>query len=343
MPTSPPPPLPAFGPPDDGPDRPPLPPDGLLEALFLGGHRKYTRAEVAELAGVPQEQTLRLWRALGFPAVDDEAAVFTDSDVEAARLGHDLVESGLIDRTADTAVTRALGHHLSRLAEWQVHVVWNWLARQPGPEIDERQATRVAEAVLPAIERLQTYVWRRHLAAYAGRALAAGEEPESRSQVIGFADMVGYTTLTRRIDETELSMVLERFEELAGDAISEHHGRVVKMIGDEVLFVADSPAAGAELALTLAERAAADPRLPELRIGLAHGRVLHRLGDVYGPVVNVAARLTALARPTAILADGALAAEIGSLDGYRLRALRPVAVRGYPRLRPYVLRRAGTA
>jgi adenylate cyclase len=113
------------------------------------------------------------------------------------------------------------------------------------------------------------------------------------------------------------------------------------MIGDEVLFVADSPADGAEIALTLAERAGADPRLPELRIGLAYGRVLHRLGDVYGPVVNIAARLTALARPTTILADGALAGQIRPLAGYRLRSLRPVSVRGYARLKPYVVRRTG--
>lgn len=335
---------------DEGFDRPPLDgegPDDLpfgdetLEEVLLGGERKYTRAEVAAKAGVPQDRTHRMWRALGFVAAGDDEVVFTDADVEAARAGYDLVESGLIDGELDAAVTRALGHHLSRLAEWQVHVVWDAFLQHSGTPVDERTAARVAAAVLPAVEALQNYVWRRHLAAYAGRRLAAAPGPEALAQVIGFVDMVGYTRLTRRVDERGLVAVLERFEALAADAISERHGRIVKMIGDEVLFVVDTPADAAEIALALGERAEADDGIPELRTGLAHGRVLSRMGDVYGEVVNIAARLTEVARPGTILVDEHLAARIrDETAGYALRSLRPVSVRGYSRLRPFVLHRS---
>ena len=312
-----------------------------LERILLGGRRKYTRLEVAEKAGVPEERSRRLWRALGFATVGDDEVVFTDADVEAMRTADQLVASGLIDPSIETSVTRALGQHLSRLAEWQVHMLWELITEQPEIGRSERQIGRLVDRLLPELERVQNFVWRRHLAAYAGRAFASPEEDlEARTQVVGFVDMVGYTRLTRQIDEDELSRVLDSFEALAGEVIAEHHGRVVKMIGDEVLFVADSAADGAEIALALTERTTADENLPAVRAGMASGRILSRFGDVYGSVVNLAARLTSVARPGTILIDKELATELTGNPAYELRVRRPVTVRGYNRLRPAALRRA---
>lgn len=311
-----------------------------IDEVLLGGSRRYTRLDVAARAGVPPEQTHRLWRALGFAGATDTDVVFTDADVEAAKLGHELVESGLIDRMTDTAMTRALGHHLSRLAEWQVQVVFSWLGQQPEVTRDERQLEKFIEMAVPMMEQLQNYVWRRHLAAYAGRALAASEEElESRDQGVGFVDMVGYTRMTRRIDQDRLGTVLDRFEEAAGGVIAERRGHVVKMIGDEVLFVADTPEDAADIALALTELVEQDEEIPEVRTGLAYGQILSRFGDVYGAVVNLAARLTSVARPGTILIDQGLADALDDNPDYKLRYRRPVSVRGYKRLRPVVLRR----
>ncbi|WP_103351319.1 adenylate/guanylate cyclase domain-containing protein [Amycolatopsis sp. CA-128772] len=315
-----------------------------LERVLLGGRRKYTRLEVAEKAGVPDERSRRLWRALGFATVRDDEVVFTDADVEAMRTADQLVQSGLIDPSIEVSVTRALGQHLSRLAEWQVDMLWELIREQPELGRSERQVTRLVDRLLPDLERVQNFVWRRHLAAYAGRAFAAaGDNVEARTEVVGFVDMVGYTRLTRQIGEDELSRVLDSFETLATEVIAEHHGRVVKMIGDEVLFVADSPVDAAEIALTLTERTSADESLPAVRAGMASGRILSRFGDVYGSVVNLAARLTSVARPGTILVDRELAAELAEEEAYELRVRRPVTVRGYNRLRPAALRRAQEA
>ncbi|MDT0309358.1 adenylate/guanylate cyclase domain-containing protein [Streptomyces sp. DSM 44917] len=317
-----------------------------VEVTLLGGERKYTRIEVAKMAGVPLDRIHRLWRAMGFAAAGDDDVLFTDADVTAARIGYDFVESGLIDSRLDAALTRTLGHFLSRLAEMQVQVVWDWISKQPGLSPDEPEIATVVEAMLPTMQQLQDYIWRRHLAAFADRALAAqaeamddpGAERVPR-QVVGFVDMVGYTRLTRQTDEHQLLDILERFEALAADVVYEHHGRIVKMIGDEVLFVADSPADAVEIAFSLGERAAEDVAIPELRTGLAYGRVVNRLGDVFGEVVNVAARLTSVARPDTVLVDSNLATVLRVAGGYEVRSIPATSVRGYSRLRPYVVRR----
>ncbi|WP_115944222.1 adenylate/guanylate cyclase domain-containing protein [Amycolatopsis thermalba] len=311
-----------------------------LESILLGGKRRYTRLEVADKAGVPIERATRLWRALGFATVGDDEVVFTDADIDAVRTADQLISSGLLDQGLEAPVARTLGLHLSRLAEWQVRMLWTLITENEGLGRDDAQIVTLVERLLPELQRVQDFVWRRHLAAFAGRALASPEEDlEARTEVVGFVDMVGYTRLTRRLAESELSAVLESFELLATEVIADHHGRVVKMIGDEVLFVADAPAVAAGIALTLTERTAADAELPEVRAGLAAGRILSRFGDVYGSVVNVAARLTSVARPGTVLIDRELAGELADLPGFAVRSRRPVTVRGYTRLHPYVLRR----
>ncbi|MGQ0841266.1 adenylate/guanylate cyclase domain-containing protein [Actinokineospora sp.] len=313
-----------------------------VEAVLLGGARKYTRDQVCAKAGVPIERATALWRALGFATVGDDAVVFTDSDAEALRMTDELMRAGIMEPELATASARMLGQHLSRLAEWQVHVLRDVLAANPELFADERQLGRFVERLVPDLERMQNYAWRRHLAAFAGRALAApGEDLESRSEVVGFADMVGFTSLTRRSTEDELVTVVDRFDMMTAEVVAENHGRIVKMLGDEVLFVADSPRDGARIALLLLDRARADTELPDLRAGLAYGRVLSRFGDIYGSVVNIASRLTSVARPGTVLIDRELAIMLADSDEFVIRHRRPVSVRGYHRLRPSVLRRAG--
>lgn len=330
--------------------------DGLgtvMEELLLGGGRLWTRPEIAERSGVPPERLTRIWRALGFPVVGDGARVFTDADIDALRAGERLIAAGIITQESETMMARALGHHLSRLADWQMHTLWSWLGRDPDAVGDEAALMEHAAALLPELELLQRHVWRRHLAAYAGwgpaepvrestpepdGALPPYEGADIRELAVGFTDMVGYTRMTRGLDSRELADVLDRFESLTGDVIADGRGRVVKTIGDEVLFVCDSASAAAGIALELTARAQREPSLPPVRTGLAHGPVLNRFGDVYGAAVNIAARLTAVARPDTVLVDKAFADELAGTPAYDLKVLRPVSVRGYSRLRPVLLR-----
>jgi adenylate cyclase len=319
---------------------------GAFEALedeLLGGTRRYTRAEVALQADVDMELARTLWRALGFADVEDDKVAFTDRDVEALRTVRWLVASGVIDEDAQLYVTRAMGQSLSRLADWQVATITEALARPD--EVRPEDVTAVARELVPVMEGLIGYVWRRHLAATAGRVLAMGSaDPIAGSAVtgsmaVGFADLVGFTTLTRNVDEDELAGLVERFEGVAADAVAGGGGRVVKTVGDEVMFTAADAATGAEIAMSLSERIGADDDLPDLRVGAAFGTLLSRLGDVYGEPVNIASRLTTAARPGTVLVDKELAAALEGDARWRLRRVPPRPVRGYSLLQGFRLRR----
>jgi adenylate cyclase len=308
-----------------------------FEQALLGGERKFTRVQVSERAGISIERAEQMWHALGFATVPDDEIAFTDGDVEALRLVAALEDDGFIDPAVESSLARKLGQTQSRLASWQSAMFLELLGRS---KLSGDDAIEVTALLLPAMERLQTYVWRRHLAAAAGRAVAGSDELARGVRVVGFADIVSYTRLTRRLTETELGQLIERFEGVAADVIALNGGRVIKSIGDEVLFVTDTPAQGAAIALALQEKVAEVEELPELRIGLAYGSVLIRLGDIYGEVVNLASRLTSEAKPGRVLADRELAAALDGHPAYRLRKLRRVSVRGYSHLTPYAVQRA---
>ena len=318
--------------------------DEALEEVVLGAPRRYTRLELADKAGLDPDEGKRLWRSLGFPEVEDDDVVFNDRDIAAVRIMSSLTDAGVLEPEVREAVARAVAQSMSRLAEWQIGILKRLIEAQ-GEDLTPTQALQVAGSVLPALEELQTYVWRRHLAASIGRMLVAtGEsdagEDDTENLVVGFADMVGFTRTTRRRSTAELSEMIERFGSCTTDVIADGHGRIIKTVGDEVLFVADRIADGAAIALALQDRVRVEPSLPELRIGLAAGPVLVRYGDVYGEVVNIAARLTSHAHPDSVLVDREVADALADDARYEVRPLRPLTVRGYRHLHPWLLDRA---
>ncbi|HEY2576493.1 MAG TPA: adenylate/guanylate cyclase domain-containing protein [Streptosporangiaceae bacterium] len=324
------------------------PSEAVLEQIeegLLGGPRRYTRVEATAAAGVSFERGRQLWLALGFADIGDDERVFTDEDVEALCTFEALVASGKIAPGEDVPHVRAIGQTMSRLADWQVREIMSRIASVAGSDEAARTALvdEMTDTLLPVIESLQSYTWRRHLVAALSRLLPVSPEQvttPTATMITGFADIVGYTSTVRHTDVSELAALLESFEENAAGTIVTHHGRVVKTLGDEVLFAVDTPQDAAEIGIELSEWGRAIRDLPQLRVGMALGQVLTRLGDVYGPAVNVASRLTSLARPGTVLVDRELAQALYGAPGYRLQARRPATVRGYHHLRSWSLRRA---
>ncbi|GAB3280148.1 adenylate/guanylate cyclase domain-containing protein [Parasphingorhabdus pacifica] len=311
----------------------------VIQEALLGGAPRYRKADVAAAVGVDVARAERLWQAMGFAHVEEDAVVFTDADVEALRMLVQLVSAEVITPEVETAVARSLAQAMSRLAEWEIGIFKSVLGERFAEDLET--TTQFAQAIMPVMERLQGYVWRRHLAATASRELTERDaKADLHKQVIGFADIVGYTRLIRDFNEMELARLIDEFEELATGVVAENHGRIIKTVGDEVLFVADDALAAAEIALTLNEKIDSASRLPPLRIGLAQGTVLARFGDVYGSTVNIASRLTSVARPASVLVDRELAGALRETEEYSLTSIGPTKVQGFRGLRAWALRRA---
>lgn len=340
-------------------------PDGLSSAVddvaarLLGQPRSMRRHDVSQGADVSLRSARKFWHALGFPNVRNEDAVFTEADLAALQAMVTMVRTDVFDETTALALTRAFGRTTDRLAAWQTQLMAEVIGELtpalptgPGEEDSSRavpdRATALATAakiadLADSLEPLLVYAWRRHLTAAISRMVADAEPASSHTGLyrsVGFADLVSFTQLVRRLSERQLAEVVQRFEALASDVVSAHGGRVVKTVGDEVLFVTVDAAPAAAIALDLLEAIDDDRILPDLRVGVASGQVLSRLGDVFGTTVNRASRLTAAARPGSVLVDDALAAALARVSGFEMTAAPRRVLRGIGPVTPWELRRA---
>lgn len=312
-------------------------------ARSLLGKPELTSREVAARAGVDLDQARRLWRALGFPPVAGEDRMFTRSDAEMLAAAAALLSQRVAEPQVLTQLTRVTGQSLGRLAEAQVSAATldlRDLVKKGGASEDA--AIGAIERLLPVVEPFIQYVWRRHLLASLFRQGAVAENVPGgqRILVVGFADLVDFTAASQALDESELAAMVERFEVLAYDHIPDRGGRVIKMIGDEVMFATEGSFDAAEIALSLIEAFSDDELVPNVRVGLALGRALSWEGDLFGPTVNLASRLVNLAYPgTALVSDG-LHEELLGRPSFSLHGLKPVRLKGIGRTRAWVLRRA---
>lgn len=330
-----------------------LTPD-LIETRLLGKPASMGRREVSRGAQVSLLSARKFWHALGFPIVEDEDAMFTEADLLALQTVARLVREEEFDEESALAMTRAFARTTDRLAVWQTQLMAEVLAAPeleaalneqdaravPDPASAEAAALRLAE-LADDLEPLLVYAWRRHLTAAIARMLADADPQSSTGvrRVVGFADLVSFTSLVRRMTERQLAVMVQRFEALATDIVTAHGGRVIKTVGDEILFVHIEPSPAAAIALDLVDTMKEDELLPDVRVGMALGPVLSRLGDVFGTTVNRASRLTSTAAGGSVLVDDNLATALAALSGFETMALRRRTLRGIGEVTPSVLRR----
>lgn len=316
-----------------------------LERAILGGEPHRSGSDIAEAAGVPLENARRLWRALGFADAANTSA-FTDADQAALSLVDDAVRAAGIDFETMLRLTRAVGHTVARLADWEVATLSSAIedfaaSADPGSPAAMRSALELIESIAPRFDELLVYAWRRHLAAAVGRIQMLGSTDDDlhvAQATVGFADLVQFTALSNELDEHELGDLVEVFESRCSDVIADHHGRVVKTLGDSVLFLESDPAEAIDVALDIIAVIGRDDRLPDVRLGLATGPVTLRMGDVYGPPVNLAARFTSVARRNRVIIDEQTALLLPAPD-FETRRLPARPIRGFGDLEPFTVRR----
>ena len=298
------------------------------ERVIRAGQR-ITLVEAIARGGIDPAFGERVWRALGFVVSDDDTATCTEADV--ALFEFFVFASEIFGVEASVALARTAGGSMARLADGAIANARSSLEApmrtEGGTSVDIARAfIGVAAAVVPRLYPMFETVHRHHLVDTARRYSLWGVAPTEEGTteaVVGFADLVGYTALSQRLSTVELDTLVVNFEERTLAAIARPGARLVKLIGDEVMFVAGSAADAIDIARMLVN----DPQLPPLRVGLASGEIVSREGDIFGPVVNLAARVVTLAEPGGVLLDAETAQRLGSNES--LRSLGPQTLVGF--------------
>jgi adenylate cyclase len=319
-----------------------------VDQQLLPGRPRYTFAEACRRASFDLETAKRLWRALGFPDPPAEERMFRDADVDALITLRRQIASTIvpIGEAYEELVqnVRVIGGALARIAEVQTDSLVT--AVQAGREeglSEEEIASQISGALdWQRLARLIDYALRLQIRAVARRKLSTTAPGATGTEqlAVGFVDLVGFTALSQELDPEDLSVLVTRFEGLAYDTVAEHAGRVVKTIGDEVMFVCGDAASAARIALRLTARSAEDELLPDARAGLAYGSVVAQEGDYYGPVVNLASRLVERARPGSVLTSTELHDALGDDPELSWQRLRSRRVRDIGRVEIWALEHA---
>lgn len=317
-----------------------------VDRLLLPGRRDFDRHALAQSAGVDAAVSERLWRALGFPDVPDDIELFTEADVEALRVLMQRRDNPLLDRgdpiEGVVNQTRAISAGLARVAEVLSDQIAEGVETGRASGLDDEE---IAALIVDALEwttlsRLVDYALRLQVRAAVWRKLfgAPTEVAAVPALAVGFVDLVGYTAISQELEADELAALVARFEVLTHDTVAQLGGRLVKTIGDEVMFVADEPAVAAAIALRLTERTGDDELLPDARAGLAAGSMLSREGDYYGSVVNLAHRLVELARPGTVVVSGSVHDALAADRAFAWSRMRVRRIRDIGRVETWSVR-----
>jgi len=291
-----------------------------VERALTGDGERYTAREVAEIVGIDLEQLRRFSAALGVPYTDPDEPRGTEADLEAARRMKAFRDAGLPEEGM-LQVARTIGMGTARIAEANRELVIKTLAQPGDSERDlALRFAAAAEFLMPLVGPTLVHALQANMLEQIRRDvigagdLAAGAVGGTANLTVCFADLVEFTRLGEEIPAEELGLVAGRLEEMAS-AVAEPPVRLVKTIGDAVMFVSTDPESMLVAALALIGAAEAEgDEFPLLRAGLACGPVLPQSGDYYGRPVNLASRITGVARPGSVVVDGAIKEAAG--EGY---------------------------
>lgn len=299
----------------------------VLDRILLPDVPEYDAAALAVATGLDEQLLLRFWRALGFADLPEGATSFTARDLAAARLLAERLAVADVAPESFVQQIQAVSAAMARIAIVEAEALLELVARLGETGLtSEEVALTLAELVRwEDLSALIDYEHRMQLRAALWVRGALAATPDLPIGV-GFADLAGFTATSARLEVDELAELVTRWDAEAFDTVSAGGGRVVKTIGDEVMFVA-LPDRAAEIALALRDLGREGNGLLPVRVGVAAGPVVPHAGDVYGPVVNLAHRLAELADPDTALAPSDLRAALGD-DRFRWTDLGSRRLRG---------------
>lgn len=320
-----------------------------IDKLALGQEILYDLDAACRATNLPEDELRHIWRSLGFPEPQLGELIFSDVDLGNLAAVADLMHSGVVSPEVAYGMTRVIGSSMARIASALIDAV-GAQAEEAVESTGEDEAADVLEPLaseaggfLPMFPAVLEQVWRRHLQVAARRRLLRGDTEDGPGLVVGFADLVGFTALAQQVTDEELAAVVDQFERLAYDVVVAGGGRVIKMIGDEVMFLVEDPIMAAEIAVGLADASRDAAGLGDVRVGMAIGPVLEREGDAYGTTVNLASRATSIAYPGTVVVSPELRDALAENPDFAFRSMRPRFLKHIGRVNLSVLRRVDEA
>ena len=310
--------------------------------IAFPGARRYTPSEVYAKSGVDQETAEALWSAMGFPLVPEDEPAFTDADIDALVTATKLFDRADMDRAIVLQQARSMGLAASRIAASHQDVIGD-LVPLTDPTRAAEEALSLADEALPATDQLLVYIYRRHLAAaIEQRMLVTPGEEGGVNMAVGFADLSGFTALSQELDVRELATLIDRFNASTTDVVAQAGGRVIKTIGDEIMFATQDAGSAASIALALLDHVSGKDELPLLKVGVARGVVITREGDIFGSPVNLANRLVTTAKPDSALVDETTRDALEGDERFYFTSLGKRYLKGLGLVRTYRLRAPGS-
>lgn len=279
------------------------------DAILRSGRPTYTLRTAAAALGVPLAEVTQAWAALGLTCAGPDDLLLSQADVDG--LATWAAMKTAIGDDAAFGLLRVIGSAMARLAEAESSMIRAGLPdvqiNHTHDELTTAQAYRTAVEFIPRIATMIDAVHRHHV--IGARTYFEGVVRGTSPSVvcgIGFADLSGFTALTQMLTPTKLSGLLNEFSTVVSDVVHANGGRVVKFIGDAVMWVSPTPEMLVKVASDLVGHPKAREAHLQVRAGLDYGEVLAISGDYFGNTVNLAARLVAAAEPGQILAAAAV-------------------------------------
>jgi adenylate cyclase len=283
------------------------------------------------LASLPLSEAAagRLLTALGLATERDEPV--TEDEAETIRLFGTSME--LLGEEAAVQLARVAASAMARVAEtlvgeFRIQVELPRLSAGV-PRVDVvKEYADITRSLLPPFVRSLNALLRQQILAVARRMWSTDPDRSTVTvwRTVGFVDLVGYTETSGALSARQLAQVLIDFDERTAQAVRRGNGQVIKMIGDEAMFVTEEAGDACQIALDLVAPSSRRPT-PPVRVGLATGELISVMGDLYGPDVNLAARLVAVAEPNTV------AVSQRTRDGteqFDFEVLPPRALKGFP-------------
>jgi len=320
--------------------------DSRIDPTILGV-AEYDFPALAEASGwdLADLKDLCLWS--GTPPANPGERVYTQLDLDGLVAFREMAEKENFSSEDVGYLARSLSYSMERLALTQVEAIIHRLTQRGMSDTEARVAAAAyAPSQNQALMHQLNVMWQRHFSAAIHRLttetiLLRGISDDDRQfplvVAVGQARIADFTEITANFGVEDYAEFVQDFANRTSDVVnSTDGGRVVKLLGDTIVWVTPNADAGAEIALKIADLHH-QGFAGQLQTALTWCRVMSLHGDLFGPGANLAAKLAELAPIGEVFVDDAAATQFVRSAKYTVTPQPEIQIKGLGEVRPWIL------